>query len=108
MASLMLSVGGVMLYLTPAAQATEPPAAAPFSAPELTPEELAKLTPDERTRYDNLRESLQQVVQQLQALEQENTRLQQTITQGNANNQALDIEIDKLRPPQHVTPPTAP
>jgi|GEM_PF-4010041 len=95
--------------LAPApALAAEPPVASPFSAPELTPEELAKLTPDERTRYDKMRESLQHVVQQVQALEQENTRLQQTLTQGNASNQALDTEIDKLRPPQHVTQPAEP
>ncbi|MDQ5767351.1 hypothetical protein [Thiothrix subterranea] len=136
LASLMLIAGGVMLYLTPAAQApqeqtltltspfkeleappkpapepavaAEPPTESPFSAPELTPEELAKLTPDERTRYDKMRESLQHVVQQVQALEQENTRLQQTLTQGNASNQALDTEIDKLRPPQHVAQPAEP
>jgi pyruvate/2-oxoglutarate dehydrogenase complex dihydrolipoamide acyltransferase (E2) component len=140
LAALMLVVGGVMLYLTPATQApqeqaqvltspfkepeaapkpapaapepaaptAEPPAESPFSTPELTPEELAKLTPDERTRYDKMRESLQQVVQQVQALEQENTHLQQTLTQSHATNQALDIEIDKLRPPQHVAKPAEP
>lgn len=132
LASLLLIVGGVMLYLTPAAQApqeqaqvltspfkepepapkpaiaTEPLAESPFNTPELTPEDLAKLTPEERTRYDKMRESLQQVVQQVQALEQENTRLQQALTQGNASNQALDTEIDKLRPPQHVTQPAEP
>lgn len=137
LASLMLLVGGVMLYLIPATQApqeqaqvltspfkepeaapkpapaapepaAEPPAESPFSIPGLTPEELAKLTPDERTRYDKMRESLQQVVQQVQALEQENTRLQQTLTQSHATNQALDTEIDKLRPPQHVAQPAEP
>lgn len=134
LASLLLIVGGIMLYLTPAAQTpqeqaqvltspfkepapavsepaaatTEPPAESPFSIPELTPEDLSKLTPEERTRHDKMRESLQQVVQQVQALEQENTRLQQTLTQGNTSNQALDTEIDKLRPPQHVAQPAKP
>lgn len=141
LASLLLIVGGVMLYVIPAAQVpqeqvqvlispfkeaapkpptpvvpepaevappAEPPAESPFSVPELTPEELAKLTPEERTRYDKMRESLQHVVQQVQALEQENTRLQQTLTQGDATNQVLETEIDKLRPPQHVAKPAAP
>ena len=136
LASLMLIAGGVMLYLTPAAQtpqeqthaltspfkapepapelapapgvAAEPPAESPFSAPELTPEELAKLTPEERARYDKMRESLQAIVQQVQALEQENPRLQQTLIEGQASNQALDTEIDKVRPPQHVAKPSEP
>ncbi len=139
--SLLLLVGGVMLYLPPAAPihqeqaqvltspfkepdpapkaapepavtaaptvATEPTASA-FSIPDMTPEELAKLPPEERTRYDKMRESLQEIVQQVQALEQENTRLQQTLIEGQVSNQALDTEIDKLRPPQHVAKPAEP
>ena len=147
LASLLLGMGAIMLYLPPAASVPqqqvqaltspfkepapapeaapktpapepavtaaptavdEPPAASPFSIPDMTPEELAKLTPAERTRYDKMRESLQEIVQQVQALEQENTRLQQTLSQGDATNQALDTEIDKLRPPQHVAKPAAP
>lgn len=86
----------------------ETPAEFSFNAPELTAEELAKLTPAERTRYTNMRESLQQVVQQVQALEQDNNRLQQALIKGNADNQALDTEIDKLRSPQHATDSTEP
>ncbi len=87
--------------VTAASTVATKPTASPFSIPDMTPADLAKLSPEERARYDKMRESLQAIVQQVQALEQENTRLQQTLIEGQASNQVLDTEIDKLRPPQH-------
>lgn len=87
---------------TPAA----PAANAPLPAiPDLTDAELKALTPAERANYDKLRQSLQQVLQQVQALEQENTRLQQAIVQGDAQNKQLDAQIDKLRAAENKTAP---
>lgn len=136
LATMMLVAGGAMLYLTPpdmpSAQDTaltspfkepppdvapQPPKPAPVPAtvntaplPSLTDAELAQLTPVERSRYENLLKSLQQVSQQVQALEQENANLQQAIQQNDQKNQALDAEINKLRtqPPADAAPSAPP
>lgn len=76
------------------------PALSPTSTPalpSLTDAELAELTPAEREQYNNMRQALQQVLQKVDALKQENTRLQQAIEQNSAQNQALDTQIDKMR-----------
>lgn len=134
LATLMLLTGAAMLYLTPpgtnqkpnitftspfkepaaatpstapaAPEASTPAVNAPLPAiPDLTDAELKALTPAERANYDKLRQSLQQVLQQVQALEQENTRLQQAIAQGDAQNKQLDAKIDKLRAAENKTAP---
>jgi TolA-binding protein len=135
LATVMLVAGATMLYLTPPdmppAQNTvltspfkgsppevEPPPKEPAPVaptlstplPSLTAAELAQLTPAERTRYEKLLKSLQQVSQQVQVLEQENANLQQAIQQNDQKNQALDAEINKLRPqpPADAAPSAAP
>lgn len=108
------------LKQAPPVAPTPPPAAllsslisslpVPSLVPKLTEKDLAKLTPAERTRYETTRKSLENVLQQVQTLEQENTRLQQTLEQGNAKIQALDAAINKLRPakPTNIPPPPPP
>lgn len=132
LATVMLLTGAAMLYLTPTltpppkvaftspfkepATTTQPPKPAaeptppaatppPPATPSLSEAELKALTPAERERYEKMRQSLQQVLQQVQALEQENTRLQQTIEQGDTKNKQLDAEIDKLRAAENQAAP---
>ncbi|MEZ5451204.1 MAG: hypothetical protein R3E93_00075 [Thiothrix sp.] len=86
--------------VTPVQPATAPP---PLALPSLSDTELAELTPAEREHYNNMRQSLQQVLQQVETLTQANADLQQTIEQSSAKNEQLDSEIDKLRANQGET-----
>jgi len=76
----------------------------PTLVPALSDADLAKLSPAERRRYEAMRQSLQNVLQQVQTLEQENTSLQHTLESGAATAQHLNTEINKLRPPKPPTP----
>lgn len=67
------------------------------AVPALSEAELQQLTPEERSRYETLRQSLQQTLQSVQQLEQENTRLQQQIRQGAASDAVLSKEIEQIR-----------
>lgn len=142
LATVLLSAGGAMLYLTPAPQPVQPqeaviinpfkelppvkPAPPPTPAtpkpvppllsviidtlplptlvPALSDADLAKLSPAERRHYEAMRQSLQNVLQQVQTLEQENTHLQHTLESGDATAQQLNTEINKLRPPKPPMP----
>lgn len=86
--------------VTPVQPATATP---PLALPSLSDTELAELTPAEREHYNNMRQSLQQVLQQVETLTQANADLQQTIEQSSAKNEQLDSEIDKLRANQGET-----
>jgi small-conductance mechanosensitive channel len=72
--------------------------------PPLSPADLQKLSPEERARYQAMQQSLQQVLHNVQALDQENARLKQEIQNNATENQALNPAIDKLRP---SSPPVA-
>lgn len=122
LATLLLAAGFIMLYLLPEEKpnpvtrqltpepvspfvATQPapepempqPVAELPEAPALSQAELQQLTPEERSRYATLRQSLQQTLRSVQQLEQENTRLQQQIRQGAANDAVLSKEIEQIR-----------
>lgn len=71
--------------------------------PPLSPADIQKLSPEERAHYQAMQQSLQQVLQDVHALDQENDLLKQEIKQSTAENQAFRPEIDKLRPTQPVT-----
>lgn len=47
---------------------------------------------------ERLQADLQQILQELQRIEQENARLEQAIQEALEANQALDAEIEKIRP----------
>lgn len=73
----------------------------PIPAPQLTSAAKSQgisLDTHEHARYQTMQKSLQQVLQDVHALDQENTRLKQEIQKNAAENKILGTEIDKLRP----------
>jgi septal ring factor EnvC (AmiA/AmiB activator) len=62
----------------------------------------------ETTNTVTLNQELQQILQQVQAIDQENARLEQAIQQATEENQKLGEEIDKLLPEQDTPPAEKP
>ena len=58
----------------------------------------AQLSYAQEISNDRLQADLQQILQELQRIEQENARLEQAIQEALEANQALDAEIEKIRP----------
>lgn len=120
-ATALLALGAILLYFTPVAETAPqttlvspfketrnasasatsqptPPPAPPLPATiTLSDAELKALTPADRARYEKMRQDLQQTLQKVTTLEQENSRLQQTVAQHDAKNKQLDEEISKMR-----------
>ncbi len=53
---------------------------------------------DEQAKLDQLNRSLEQILQQVKALEEENDRLKQEIEKASAENQKLGYQINRMRP----------
>lgn len=120
-ATVLLALGAILLYFTPVAETAPqtalvspfkdtrnasasatsqptPPPVPPLPATiTLSDAELKALTPADRARYEKMRQDLQQTLQKVTTLEQENSRLQQTVAQHDAKNKQLDEEISKMR-----------
>lgn len=73
----------------------EPTAAAP---PPVQAQQPATPPTAEHAKYQAMQQNLQQILQEVQALDKENARLEQVIQQAEGENQKLGDEIDKIRP----------
>lgn len=63
----------------------------------LTDEEVAALSPAEQQQYLRMLESLQEIQQQVEVLEQEQSQLEQRVNQRVEENAALHDELDAMR-----------
>lgn len=63
----------------------------------LTDEEVAALSPAEQQQYLRMLESLQDIQQQVEVLEQEQSQLEQRVHQRVEENEALHDELDEMR-----------
>lgn len=79
----------------PAAQSSKP-APTPDSF-LLTDEEVAALSPAEQEQYLRMLESLQDIQQQVEVLEQEQSQLEQRVNQRSEQNSALHNALDAMR-----------
>jgi Skp family chaperone for outer membrane proteins len=59
---------------------------------------VAQFSYAQETSNNILQADLQKILQELQQLEQENIRLEQALQEALDANQALDAEIEKIRP----------
>lgn len=128
-ATVLLAFGAILLYFTPvaetaprttlvspfketsntsasaASQPTPPPAPPLPPALTLSDAEIKALAPADRARYEKMRQDLQQTLQKVTTLEQENSRLQQTVAEHDAKNKQLDEEISKMRSAENSSTP---
>lgn len=63
----------------------------------LTDEEVAALSPAEQEQYLRMLESLQDIQQQVEVLEQEQSQLEQRVNRRSEENAALHSELDAMR-----------